>query len=509
MKKLAAFIAFALAGTASAQEDPLSSPTASGPELLRAVSLDLRGVVPTLDEYRAVQSGQSVDDMVDAWLDRPEFAERVVKHHRSLVWNNVSGIRLANNRARLTVRNGAWFRNSNSTEFRGRFNQGCSTRDAEFDEFGWPIREEVSPGIYDEGTVWVEPYWDPENPIRVCAFDAMDQRYAPDGTDCASINGVSDDQCGCGPNLDWCMPNIVEREILGAMGADIDHRVRAMVEQDQSYLDLLTNSTGYFNGPLTHFLKNQTGRRGAVRFDPPAVHTDRLPDLQYTDADAVPVALGEQHSGVLTSPAWLLRFQTQRSRANQFHNSFLCQPFVPPSSGLPEVSEEDQSLDLTAREGCQYCHALLEPAAAHWGRWSESGGSYLDPVEYPGFSEECDECATRGGCSSECRTFYVTRELAPEQQPFIGYLVAFEFLEERHMPHVEEGPSLLVNRTAADGRLPECVAEKAVTWLVGREPMAEEEAWIDELATNFATSGFDYKTLIRDIVTSENYRRLP
>lgn len=498
-----------LAGTAAAQEPEPMHPQMEGVELLRAMSLDLRGVVPTMEEYNAVQTGSDVDDVIDGWLDSSGFTERVVKQHRSLLWNNVANVRISPNQSRLIQRNGVWFRNTASTVFRGVFNVGCTSRDAEFDEFGWPLREEVTPGLYDEGSVTVAPYWDPDNPIRVCAFDAMEQEIAPDGTNCGGVNGTADDQCGCGPDLQWCIPREVEREILDGLGEDVDQRVRAMVGENQPYTELLTGNTGYVNGPVTHFLTHQTERRSGFRFSPASIDSERLPDISYSDNAAVPVSLGEHHSGVLTSPAWLLRFQTQRSRANQFHNSFLCQPFVPPSSGLPEVSEEDQSLDLTARDGCQYCHALLEPAAAHWGRWSESGAAYLEPDAFPAFNADCLECSTRGGCTDECRSFYLTQRLAPEQDPFIGYMNAFEFLEERHAMHVDEGPALLVNKTVADGRLPECVAEKTAEWLLGRSPTAAEEPWVQDLATRFADAGFDYKALIRDIVTSENYRRLP
>lgn len=508
MIRIAALLGLALVVTVKA-EAPLSSPHMEGTELLRAVSLDLRGVVPTLEEYRSIQSGTPVSDFVDQWMEEPGFADRVARHHRSLLWNSLDGVRLTNNRSRIVLRSGLWFRSSFSVVLRGQSGLGCTDRDATFDDDGRPILEEVSPGIYDDGAVWIDPYWDPGNPVRVCALDAMAERYSPSGVDCASSSGASNAECGCGPNLQWCITPAAEAQILTAMGDDIDRRVETMVLEDQSYLDLLTDHTGYVNGPLVHFLTHLTRRGGGVRFEPEAIESHRLPELPYTDEGLVKASFGDHHSGVLTSPAWLLRFQTQRARANQFYNSFLCQPFVPPSTGLPEVTEEAQTLDLTARQGCQYCHALLEPAAAHWGRWLEARSAYLPPHEYPAYSEDCETCSTEGGCSDVCDDYYVVDQIAPELAPFMGRLSAFQFLEDRHMSNVDEGPSLLVHRTATDGRLPECVAEKAVTWLVGREPAPEEEAWVKSLATEFATSGFDYKTLVRSVVTSDNYRRLP
>ena len=47
------------------------------------------------------------------------------------------------------------------------------------------------------------------------------------------------------------------------------------------------------------------------------------------------IQLDEEHAGVLTRPAYLIRFQTNRGRADRFYTNFLCQPFEPPEEGLP------------------------------------------------------------------------------------------------------------------------------------------------------------------------------
>ncbi|MGK0349036.1 MAG: hypothetical protein ACI855_005128, partial [Myxococcota bacterium] len=83
-----------LIGISAAQEPAaIVLPQMEGTELLRAMSLDLRGVVPSMEEYQAVQDGGAVDGVIDQWLDSPGFTERVVKQHRSLLWNNVSNVR--------------------------------------------------------------------------------------------------------------------------------------------------------------------------------------------------------------------------------------------------------------------------------------------------------------------------------------------------------------------------------------------------------------------------------
>ena len=92
-------------GTAGAQEAPDNdlSALACDPVLshaeptryLRALSLDLRGNVPTADEIAAVQDSGGVDEaMIDSWLNSPDFVTQAVRFHEKLLWNNVDNVNL-------------------------------------------------------------------------------------------------------------------------------------------------------------------------------------------------------------------------------------------------------------------------------------------------------------------------------------------------------------------------------------------------------------------------------
>jgi hypothetical protein len=130
-------------------------------------------------------------------------------------------------------------------------------------------------------------------------------------------------------------------------------------------------------------------------------------------------------------------------------------------------------------------------------------------VLFPPLSAECEACATSGGgCGASCDSYYVTTALTTEEVPYLGWLRSYEFLREEHWDNVEVGPSELVMSTVVDGRLPNCVARKAATWLLGREVAPEEEEWLAETALHFADSGYSYRELVRSIVTSEVYRRV-
>ncbi|HND34794.1 MAG TPA: DUF1585 domain-containing protein [Myxococcota bacterium] len=71
---------------------------------------------------------------------------------------------------------------------------------------------------------------------------------------------------------------------------------------------------------------------------------------------------------------------------------------------------------------------------------------------------------------------------------------------------MEEGPKLLVANAVADGRLPLCVAEKTASWLLGRPIEEWEEPWITQLSQDFIADNYSYRTLVKEIVTSDNYR---
>jgi hypothetical protein len=475
---------------------------------LRAISLDLRGVVPSPEEYGRLRGGEVPEALVDEWLASPAFQERAARHHRALLWNNVTNLTLLTTNAYLGSVNGVHWRSNLADEYRGVSQQHCGDFEATLGPDGRPVPQVLADGSRQEGWRWVAPYWDPANPIKMCAYDAQEGAVSSRGLRCDTTTGQNDPECGCGPDLRWCVVSAAQTQIQQALAGDIDRRVEAIVREDRPYLELLTGKTGFVNGPLVHLLRHQTGLPGAARLSELPLDLDVLPSLAFTDASTwVEIDLGAHHSGVLTSPAYLLRFMTNRARANRYYVSFACQPFQPPEGGIPEATSSTPTLDLAARDGCKYCHAILEPGAAYWGRWTPSGAGHLPAGAYPAYSEECAGCAAGTVvCSEVCSKYYLTRVLSSEQEPFVGMLAAYEFLDDRHAFHVEEGPSMLVEETVADGRLPTCVARSTASWLLGREPGGDDDAWVDALASDFVGAGWSYRQLVKAVVLSDAYR---
>ena len=490
---------------------------------LRAVSLDVRGVVPSPDEY-----GAAAD--LDQWLDSPEFAARVVRRHRELLWPNIENVNRIYHfrRAMAGARVGGetlWLQSSSASRLalRGHTAATCEDVPATFDGSGRPITRTVTMSDGDEaqveGYVLVRPYWDLSVELKVCALDAQAGRTSAGGTDCSTTAAVNDTGCGCGPNLRWCHTGAVIDEVLTSFQEELERRIADHLSADEPYHALFTSRRAAVNGPLAHYWRHHRLTYSSVQLVPEALDVESLPETRLEDAagglgwdqdDAWhSMELPDEHAGLLTHPVYLLRFQTNRARASRFYDAFLCQPFQPPEGGIP-VEDEIASLqpDVQQRPGCNYCHAILEPASAHWGRWTQQGGGFLPPDHYPEFRQECADCG-RGleQCSDLCRLNYVTRAYSPEEEPNLGRLRAFEFLRPEHEAFVDQGPSALVREGLADGRFTRCTVRRTAEWLLGRSVSDAEEPWVRELTARFLESDFRYRELVRAIVTSETYRR--
>lgn len=488
-------------------------PALDADRYLRAVTLDVAGRLPTDAERAAVAAtGEVPEALIDELLISDAFVERAVRFHRSVLWNNVSNIDLLNFQAGLSVESGTnlYWRRTYAFQARG---DGVPCRDvpATFDANGNIQVETDALGIRREGYVMVRPYWAPTTELKVCAFDAQTAARSPRGNDCTMPEGLADPGCGCGPNLRLCRTGVHNPAVTRALGEDIDRRVAALIRADEPYLELFNSRRAYVNGPLVHFYRHQLNIPAGATFKPLGVDQDRLPDLEWTDADRwTEIELDDAHAGVLTSPAWLLRFQTNRARAAHWMDAMLCAPVSPPAAGFPPIDvTERPNPDLQQRDGCKYCHALLEPTGAYWARWTERGAGFLDTTRFPAMREDCRRCAEGSlSCSAECRQFYTVRGFSAEERPYFGMLNGYQFLRQEHFVHAEAGPKLLVASAEVDERFPRCVARRAFQGLLGRGLSVEEESEVEELARAFVASGHRWPALIKAIVTNPAYRRV-
>lgn len=490
--------------------------------LLRAASLDVRGEPPTELEFEAMVAAEDegpeavealLESLLDEWLVSEAFADRFVRLHRRLLWNALPDFSLFTSGSGLSfVRGtGLYYRAGVVARVhRGDAFQTCLDEPAEFDDAGLPVMRDIGGGRRAEGYVVVNPYWAPDTEVRVCAIDAQTEAFSSGGVPCHSTRGAGLIDCGCGPNLKWCRTRETNSMMLGTFTAEIELRMRDIVLRDAPYTDLFTSRMGYVNGPLVHFFRYVLPV-AEIAASPATTDPSLLPDLPFRAADTwVPVDLGAHHSGILTSPAYLLRMQTNRARASHYYDTFLCQPFEPPEGGIPLQTEEDiREPDLQERTGCEGCHRVLEPAASHWVRWLERGNAYLSPEVFKAVDPVCATCGTGSfTCPPMCERFYTTEVATDKEEPYLGWLRGYQFQDTNHHA-IETGPRALVETTIADGRLPRCVVSTALAELTGRNRRpAPVDPAVDALTQHFIASGFRYRELMKAIILSPEYRRV-
>lgn len=231
------------------QMDPL--------QLLRQISLDLRGHGPTYEEYEWVRGADEphevVEDLVDEMLESDAHFDEVRRYHRALMWGSLDAQIIPSPFAsqRVLTRNNQqnWRLRNMRRRYRGE-RVDCLNEEQPPEEYAngrpLPLETRVDGSCLGgtcqrEGYVWVDPYWDPGNPIKVCAFDAQELQQGNNGAEC-SVYHSNDTGCGCGPGLTWCGPNSVGADIpiREALAEEPARIFEWVVREHRSYLEAFT-----------------------------------------------------------------------------------------------------------------------------------------------------------------------------------------------------------------------------------------------------------------------------
>jgi hypothetical protein len=511
--------------------------------LLRRLSIDLRGTVPDATEYEAVKGQSSIpDDVLKQYLDSDEFRVQMRRYHEDLLWTNPSAtlgeVGFALGSATIGSAGTVFF--VTSTTKRKLFRGGDGTRNCQdkpqsalgYDASGMPNAELISDpagDYYAEGWVDVHPYWepDPNKTIRVCAFDAQaTTTYTlPAGDPDAGVHTCDDlfaiskaKSCGCGPNLAYCMTTgAVQTPVLAAMREQLLRLVDDYTDGTRPYSDLVTTKRSWINGPLTHYFRYLAPRQSLARVQngyQPADGT--LPDLPFTATDTwVEITREDPHSGILTLPAYLLRFQTNRGRANRYRIAFEGQYFQPPSTQDTNCNKEGE--DLTQRCVCRNCHQTLEPLAAHFGQFVEAGTTALRDFTRSFDSYKACSKAAPLVSAAWCDRYYapVPDPLDPDIRPY--KLKALRWADAAHPqigPHFDEGPAALAKQDVESGVFHEVATRHVFEFLMKREPNLDptspdfEGELIEQIAGEFKAHD-NFKLLVERLVKLPMYRRMP
>ncbi len=525
-----------LAAIASAQQVCSTETVSTELQYLRRLTLDLSGRVPSADELQAVLSSSRVaPSTVDALLEPAVVKQQLRRLVRQQLQANIrlplqNDFALSRTTAAdvgLPVSDALWVVNRSQT-YRPRVNGPATERvpcwdepQTAFDPQGLPIATARADGYLREGWLLVHPYWeaDPTATVKICAFDAQTAMRVTlqDGRQLSCADHASvylAPACGCGPDLQWCQGQRADGQdtetmINQAFTEQAMRLVDRIVDEGRPWSELLTLRELDVNGPLAHWLRFQTATatefssRADLGFTPPA--------LAFTDPRWTRVTLTGRASGVLTTPFYLLKFASNRARANQFFNAFTCTPLQAPGGGLPNATDPcSREPDLARRCGCSACHSSLEPAAASWGRYVERGTWELTDAEFPSTNPAC--VSPDGGLqavSASCQTHYRAVALNAAEVPFVGQLKGRLFLDTEGRARFEAGPSRWAAQSIASGAYAECTVRKLWESFVGRpffEELDDEQAQLARLKSDFIGSNHDMQRLLRAIVTSKQYR---
>jgi len=366
-------------------------------------------------------------------------------------------------------------------------------------------------------TMTAAPFWEPvggRTEVAACAIEVQVRDVNPSTLEsCETRRFLTDRSCGCGEGFRRCEPRsrAVHNARVEALNLEPELIADSVLRRDEPYFNILTSRRSFVNGPLSQLYRKRQGV-GVFNVSAPAP-VETIPDIPYQEVETWQEFTREdQHAGVLTSPSYLYRFPTWRSRISNFYEAMLCSHFAPPPGTVFPAPEDacNRENNLAVRCGCSTCHATIEPTGAHWGRFGERNAAYLNPEQYPRFNQKCFDCAVAGrpSCDGECGD-YVMQAYDGEGAESLGLLKTFLYRTAPEEVNIEGGPRLLVERMMATGELDRCTVRRIWTEFLGRPMTAQEESlYLQDLVSLFVSNHWRLKPLIERIVTSDAYRRV-
>jgi len=492
---------------------------------MRRLSLELRGHLPSYDELQQVIKAGKVEDTVIAKMVQSQgFVTVMRQYHTDLLWTNISTRRLTGVAWRLRGNGNSEPYHISSQAMRRKFRGdlvACLNVPAKIDGNGKiqcsKTTKKGTKTICQEGYVMVKPYWS-DKEVKVCAFDGQKTEMvklpgAKNAVSCLTARNRTN-KCACGENLKWCMTNTTMKDITVSLQEQMLRYMDTIIDKDRPYTDTILGKDIEVNGPISHWTRYQSTLGGNLTFALPTQNF-KMPILPFQKkTEWQKSTRGALHSGILTMAGYLLKFESNRSRANRFYNAFLCKHFQAPAGGLPAADSEcHNEPNLTKRCGCKYCHQTVEPAAAYWGRWAEAGLAPLNPGQtlnsktatFPEFWKTCT--TPQGARSLFCRRFYFTHANHPDEKPYVGMLLPYVFATKDTKDNIANGPRAIAKSAVDSGTFAECTVKKLWQWFVGTPMLLpQQSALLKKLAEQFKKDKYSVKKLVTHIVKTEEYK---
>jgi hypothetical protein len=278
-----------------------------------------------------------------------------------------------------------------------------------------------------------------------------------------------------------------------------------LFQEDRDFREILTGHETFVNGPLAQFYRvvqrgNCCGpeitfgmkEETEPLFDPKNVP----PELEPQDVGTWKLVpdRGPHAAGLLTTPMFLEKYASARARGAVLYNVFLCKSFLSDKAQLTPSDEPN----LTVRPGCSTCHATLEPLAAYFARVEPSSFVFLPQSFFPAKNPACKK-DKNGRLNGPCNALYDVA-FADDH----GAMLRSSYSSPAH---ADETPAGAGRDITAMPEFASCAVQQVTTSFVGRALTPDDQALLRALTDDFVKSGYRMRTLVKDIVRSDTYRR--
>jgi hypothetical protein len=228
----------------------------------------------------------------------------------------------------------------------------------------------------------------------------------------------------------------------------------------------------------------------------PLFDAKTLPNLQPWDVGTWKFVgdRGSHAAGILTTPAFLMKFASRRARAAILYNAFLCKSFVAGNQQLQPSTEPN----LMIRPGCSTCHATLEPLAAYFSRVEETQWTYLPDWQFPLRNFQCKRNAA-GRLPGFCEAFYDPAFSDTTAGVLRGAYASIE--------HAAAGPIGAGSAVISAPEFAQCAVERVASSFLGRPLNSDDQALLKTLTGEFVEQGYRMRPLVRAIVKSPLYQK--
>lgn len=334
----------------------LSTSTFAGPRedlrTLRFLSQALRDRPPTREEAELVyRAEKSIEQLRDEWLTSPAHQERVARFFSDLL--GAPNFFFVNDDAYFLEQNseGIWYSPAKGD---------CSAASAVTSSAWWKNADES---------------------ISICSNIVSTQLFVTINSTyygCTWTDGFLRAGCGCGPEQILCYPKSIRGQLMDDLSREFQERATYVYSQQLSWKDLLSSSFVYGNRPLAQFyLIHQYVTPWQTA--PTSTEIARLRQISMTEKVWFESpAVGAQRSGIVTSPAFMRRFNNGRSRIRALTDALLCHDVDGSlnTSGIdrlvnPDVNALGQS--IVTRPQCATCHYGMDNLASTLFGWNDQG----------------------------------------------------------------------------------------------------------------------------------------